>query len=652
MRGHPNRSEANIAPRHISAFRRRTPYIMNPLLELLASLAAAGLITEETCADLTARIEAVAPAGEDDVTWESTDDDAEVAARENAAVALFANFDDDLRTDLSAALGEAAHADDIDIDLLAPTVGTIGDLRIVDRVGDEIAQARADERDALLAQIADAEPEGDDDDPENGDPTDPDAPTGEDDPADAEPDLEPVLASGAITRPRAGQIGRRTPERREPVATDGHSNAVYQLMTDVDGRRMGEALSARDFAESVMDRIDAMSGNLATGTDFVKLGRSVVEYPEAQRLGANPVENADRIRERITEMRLDARSAGDPAAAVTHVREVMASGGICAPPTPLYDYARVGDAGRPVRDFLASVQATRGGVTWRTPPTLADMGAVNTDNSGVTIWTADNDEDPSDPSTKAVFTVDCPELEDAAIYGLAARLKHGNFMGMYDRETVDQWVFLQEVVQARIAETALLNTIAANSKWVIENSDDLGFARDWLNAVDRYVTAERYRQRMGETEVVDMLAPSWCHAAVRGDRVKEIPGAAQDGFSMTNAQIDAWFTSRGVRVGWFRDSQAFADQGGGTGSAPGQLVPFPTHARSFIFDTGHHVLLDGGRFDIGVERSPTLNGTNDVQTMSETAENIASRGVFSTQLDVAVCVSGQTAATVSTDCDS
>jgi hypothetical protein len=321
---------------------------------------------------------------------------------------------------------------------------------------------------------------------------------------------------------------------------------------------------------------------------------------------------------------------------------------------PLYDYIVEGDTGRPVRDFYSSFQARRGGISWRTAPTLASIGAVNTTASGVGIWTAANDASPSDPSTKPVLTLTCPAVTSAQIYAVTIAMKHGNFMGLYDPETVAMWVHYQEIAQARIAETQLLADIAANSVQTQEVDIKTGFARDWLNWVDRLVTDIRYQNRMAENEPLDFAAPTWAHAALRSDRVLEIPGATSDGFTMTNAEIDSWFSARGLRTLWFRDTQYFPTQPGTipSGGVSGMLSKFPTRVKAFISGLGHHTILDGGSLDMGIGRDPTLNGTNDVQTQSEVMEKLVTRGPIAYSFDAPVCVSGSSSGTSSVGCTS
>lgn len=632
---------------------------MDALLQLLATLAAAGLLTDEQASDLTARLEAVEPIPADQIEGVSTSDDADRTAAENAGIAALGNADPTLLADVRTVLVAVAQNDDVSTAQVIEIANHVEGIQYVEAVGSEIAQYEQEQRDAAIARItpvaSDAEPDPDAPDGDEGGEPAPDAPVGSDDPADAEPALEPVLASAAVrTRPRAGDIGRanRANANRQPTPADRETaGRQYRTLSNMGGRSMGEVVNEADFVAAMAEAMNDLGANTTGDDKFERLGRIVTEYPEDRRLGRDPLENGRVIDDRLSAFDTEIADSGSYAAAVANV--LTASGGICAPVEPHYDYPLVGDDQRVVGDFLPTWDASRGGVSSRIPATLGSLGAVNTTASGITNWTAANDLSPSDPATKVVYTATCPSLTTTQIYAIVARLRHGNFMGLYDPETVAMWVHLQMVLQARIADTAMLTTINTNSKQIIETAIRYGFARDFLNNVSRLATAERRRNRMPRHAVVDMLAPDWVLDALRDDRTLEIPGSIHDPFSMPDAEIGAWFSDRGIRPGWFRDSQEFAAQGGVVGGQQGELVKYNTRVKVFLYATGYFVRLDGGRLDLGVERSNTLNDTNDTQTMSEVMEAVHPRGgAFADALEMPVCVSGAVAGTNSPVCTS
>lgn len=626
---------------------------MNALLALIARLAEANLITEEVAADLTTRLEAVEPIDADTIEGVATSDD--TAEAEVAAIAALGNAEPELLDEVQATLRSVGEQPAASVADLVECADWVAGLGFVTDTQDEIARHDAEEREAVLARLAPPAAEasnegGDEGDGDGGDeaPVEPTAetpPEGEAAPEDA-PVAEPVMAAGIPARPRAGAIGQR---RGTPTPPPDTRPARQFLRLSPLGDPISEHEIPEDqFVAAVEAALDSFKGGRAVDERFIKLGRlRGPDYPEERRLGRDPHRNGEIVTEQLDAWREEARRATSPAEAVQ--RAITASGGICAPVQPLYDYMGVGTTRRPVRDFLPSFNAERGGISWRTPLKLSSFGTptVNSTTSGVTQWTAANDLSPSDPSTKVVFTVPCPSTNEKQIYAIVARVKHGNFMAMYDPETIANAVRLQEIAQARIADRALLTGIDAGSVVIDELANQLGASRDVLNVLDRLAVAERRRQRMEDNEVIDLIGPSWVRNAMIADRVEEIPGASTDQFRRAASDVDAEFSVRGFRVAWEIDGDMFASQSANTDPSP-----FPNRATFRMFDQGHHVRLDGGRLDFGIERSPTLNDTNDAQFGSEEMENVASRGIFSYKINLAICVSGATASTVQTGCAS
>ena len=67
------------------------------------------------------------------------------------------------------------------------------------------------------------------------------------------------------------------------------------------------------------------------------------------------------------------RSIGNPYLGNEGVRALVASGGLCAPLTPLYDIPDFAVNDRPVRDSLPSFQAERGGISVPSVSTIGDI---------------------------------------------------------------------------------------------------------------------------------------------------------------------------------------------------------------------------------------------------------------------------------------
>ncbi len=630
---------------------------MDLLLTFLRNLAVS-LGDDTRYDDLIAKLEAVEPA-------ELSDEQAaalNLTAEQAATYAVYGNADADLVAELAevfTALGsDDEQYESLPVNLIteaADLADAVRDSASVNETLDAaLAEQRADAR-ARLAPVAEDDAPAEqvtdeasteqtteaaaDETPDEG---------GETVPADAEP--VPVTASGdepiPVPNVREVAMARRGQNTRQPTPTVSNPSPQWALARQVGNRPMGQPVDDRALDDALFEGLDAMRGVTVGGEGKDVLARlNTADRYGPDRNLSNAATSQEVYREWKDEKDAIVRSAKSPAEALA----LVASGGICAPPTPIYEIATVGDDARPVRDFLPSFLATRGGVTLRPGVNLQDIGAVNTDNSGVTVWNNTTDTTPGQ-STKHVLSVTCNEPVVTRVEAIVARLQFGNFMEAYDRETIAALRHEQMKFWARIAETQLITameTASDASMTVPTPSGDLGFAREVLSSVGRVAVALRGQNRMDPNEILDVYLPSWVPQAMVQDRTLEIPGAPSDTFDgFTLAQIDGWFMARGLRVCWFRDTQQLEL------AVDGQAVPrYPGTMKFYISEMGHFLFLDGGRLDLGIFRDSVLNDTNDAQTFMESMEGLANPGVTAWDVTLPVCISGSYSGPVDIDCD-
>ncbi len=638
---------------------------MDLLLTFLRNLAVS-LGDDTRYDDLIAKLEAVEPA-------ELSDEQAaalNLTAEQAATYAVYGNADADLIAELNEVLlplgSEDEQFDALPVQTItdaADLYQAIGESAAVNATLDAALQEQRDDARARLAPAVEEEAPAEvtdeatteqtteaaaDETPDEG---------GGTAPAEGEP--VPVTASGdePIPVPNVAQVAmaRRGQNTRQPQPTVSNPSPQWALARQVGTRPMGQPVDDRALDDALFEGLDAMRGVTVGGEGKDVLARlnTADRYGPGRNL-SNAATSQEVYRDWKDEKDAIVRSAKSPAEALA----LVASGGICAPPTPIYEIATVGDDARPVRDFLPSFLATRGGVTLRPGVNLQDIGAVNTDNSGVTVWTNTIDTTPGQ-TVKNVLSVTCNEPVVTRVEAIVARLQFGNFMEAYDRETIAALRHEQMKFWARIAETQLLTameTASDASMTVPTPSGDLGFAREVLSSVGRVAVALRGQNRMDPNEVLDVYLPSWVPQAMVQDRTLEIPGAPSDtfdGFSL--GQIDAWFMARGLRtwflnrglrVCWFRDTQQLEL------AVDGQAVPrYPGTMKFYISEMGHFLFLDGGRLDLGIFRDSVLNDTNDAQTFMESMEGLANPGVTAWDVTLPVCISGSYSGPVDIDCD-
>jgi hypothetical protein len=425
--------------------------------------------------------------------------------------------------------------------------------------------------------------------------------------------MKPIAASA---RPASiSQI--RVPKGHEPAAR----SVVASATTIVRSTRGAELRTAADIGRELAESFRLQRGSRANGRFL--FARIESELPEPRRLGADPQLNAQRIK------------------AVTGPEALTASGGLCAPTEALYAVYGISVADRPVRDSLAVFNAERGGIRFAKPPTISDV------QSGTSVWSTENDANPSDPSTKPCVKVDCGQEQEVTVDAVTRCLEMGNFT---ERAWPEQLAAQIEVIlsaHARTAEGNLLDYIGAGSTDVTDGQIALGAARDVVESYIRAAAQYRSRNRMRRDATIQVLAPSWLYDLMVADLVLQSPG--DNAFANATAMIAASFRAANLAVTWYLDTasgegQVYSSQGAGP------LLGWELNPVSYVFSPGSWLFLDGGVLDLGIIRDSTLNSTNDLQVFGESFEAAALVGVESLKLTNELCITGASSAPIELTC--
>lgn len=528
----------------------------------------------------------------------------------------------------------------------------------------ETAAAQAAKSAELLAELnREPEPETPADEPKGDDAGENDAPTENEDPAQAaenedtvtEQTPELIAASGAIgdaiakgiekafaareakpaveaPKGRSGRPGAvPTPEQVRP----GHEVATLRVFAGKDAA----SSAINDNADLVSAFHDAYKGAYQTKgfNGRITVAHAETTFPESRILGSDPIANF---------RKLDA---------VTSPSSLVAAGGLCAPLETDYTVDTIGSAARPLRDALARFTTERGGVTFRGNYSAADAMA------GSGIWTMANDEAADDPNdsgapTKAVGIVDCPGMESAEVYAVYNRLQFSNVTTRFDPESTQANIKLSQVAHARLAENTLYAAIAAKTKLVYAPTQVAGAVRHSLVQLDEIVAYLRNRHRLDENVSLTWVAPLWVKNLFRSDIALQMAaGDWQDALGLADNILEGFFTRRGVNPVWFLDgSTASATVNSQTIPAQtypnvtaGSVVPvYPAKIDSLLFETGSMTFLDGGTLDLGLVRDSMLNARNRYETFVESWEGVMDRGIESLRLLLDVNPTGGASGTV------
>ena len=426
----------------------------------------------------------------------------------------------------------------------------------------------------------------------------------------------PVAASATVAVPRGN----------EPILASAGESRVF-AGADLSGINVGQEFSdSRQFADAFASRLKALNRvHGGDGEQVLVASIKLSEAPEDRTLGMNdPFKNMEKIEEVISP------------------ESITASGGCCAPLVTRYDLFDCGGVtDRPVRDSLPSFRAERGGIRFFRGPALADLqGALG-------FWTCADDEaaDIDTPSTwKVCARINCPPEETAELQAITMCLTFGVLQSRIFPETVVANNKLALVAQARLADSALLAQIKADSKAITDSGSPLGAVRDLLDTIGRAAIYFRDRYRIKGVPLRAII-PSWVVELLRGDIVKgEFTGGQTPAnfFGISEDEVKSFFAQRNINVTWALDSSAPVTLGGGFFTEATTALPaWPTSVQWALFPEGTWLHLDGGSLDLGIVRDSGLVRVNDYMQFSETFESVVNIGCESLWITSTVDVTGK-----------
>lgn len=429
----------------------------------------------------------------------------------------------------------------------------------------------------------------------------------EEEPAEPSVGVEPEPVAAAVKRPPLSEV--KVPERHRPKPRKSRfaSTIIASGQELVDTRQLLDAFG---------ERLRSMQLS-ARGSRQV-IASVHASYPWDRQLGHDAYANQEKIDK------------------VCSPQALVAAGGLCAPVGVSYEMDVISTDDRPVRDTLARFNADRGGIQFIAPPSLGDLV------SGTQVTTEAQD---TSGTTKPVVTIACGTATEEVVDAVSARMRWGNFGARFFPEQIRANLQLLAAEHARLADSRLLQRIAAGST-AISDGQNLGASRDLLESYGRLGAQFRSRHRMRPDALLQVILPAWVRDMIQADLLRQMPG--DDTFAASYERIDAMFRVRNLAVAWHLDTE--------TGAATNMIYQAQTAGAGigwrasvigYLFTPGSWLHLDGGRLDLGAEiRDSTLNASNNVESFMETFEGVARVGQQSLKITNTVCVSGEAQATV------
>lgn len=414
----------------------------------------------------------------------------------------------------------------------------------------------------------------------------------------------------AVEKPEANrQVYRRVPqpsrERQAPEDTPSHT--VLVAAAGVEGTRAGVTLDRLGFANALIENVKRRSRpkKHAGGVEEkMMIASAEYNFPPERTLKPNdPEGNTAKI-----------RAIGNPFLGVEAQRALVASGGLCAPLTPLYDIPDFAVTNRPVRDSLPSFRAERGGVS---VPSVSTIGDITT---AITVIEEAEDALGGTFATKSCQDLSCPTWTDVPVGIISHCREYGNLNARAWPEGIAHENNLTMAAHARTAESRLLGRIKTLSVNVT-TADVYSTTYDLIYSITRAAAGIRFRLRLDPAVNFRALLPDWVPEMM----IADIAGTQFDRFKSEDDVINI-LGGAGITPTWYLDDVAGGTSQGFASQSAGALQDFPDVIQYALFVEGEFLHLDGGVLELGLVRDSTLNSTNDYQVFGETFENVARLG--------------------------
>lgn len=411
------------------------------------------------------------------------------------------------------------------------------------------------------------------------------------------------------TPPKAAPDRQPVPIEK-PVGTSlvAAGEMGLQFKDPLDPNSLADLVKAAAIHHGPHPKIDP-PGKYRFGGPEHKIARAEFEFPEERTLNGDHEELTEKVRAVLPEYATYMGQAGG------HGGEALtASGGLCAPLTPIYSMPNFGTEAEPVWDSLPVFRAARGGVN---VPEATYVGDITTAISSISEA---DDAAGGTFATKSCQDLTCPPYTEVAVQILAHCREYGNLNARAWPEKIAHENALTMQALSRTSEDFMLERIKALSINVTDGLETLGALIYLVDAIVRSAFGIRGRLRMPANARFRALLPSYTLDLLVLDTIQ-----TQFDRFRSKEEINAYLRSVGIDPVYYIDGNFAAgdDQLPDAAQAAGALDGFPNTVQWAIFPEGAFLGIDSGVLELGIVRDSTLNSTNDFQVFGERFRNVA-----------------------------
>ena len=354
-------------------------------------------------------------------------------------------------------------------------------------------------------------------------------------------------------------------------------------------------------------KVDA-PGRYRFGGPEHKIARADFEFPEERTFTGNVEDDIAKMRAVLPETSMLLGQKGGVGG-----EALVASGGLCAPLTPIYTMPNFGTEAEPVWDSLPVFMAARGGVN---VPDATYIGDISTAISSISEA---DDALGGTFATKSCQDLDCPDYTEVAIQILAHCREYGNLNARAWPEKIAHENALTMQALSRTAEGFMLDRIKALSVNVTNGVETLGALIYLVDAITKAAFGIRGRLRMPAGARLRALLPDYTLDLLVLDNIQ-----TQFDRFRSRGELDAYLRSVGIDPVYYIDTPSTGTtQLPDSAQTAAAIDPLPDNVQWALYPEGAFLGIDSGSLELGIVRDSTLNSTNDFQVFGEKFRNVA-----------------------------
>jgi len=458
-----------------------------------------------------------------------------------------------------------------------------------------------------------------------------------------------VVASAETRTPvrvNLSRVASRQSRSAIPPAQTGTPSGIREVLMaagDGSGYVAGQGVTVDDVARIIDRRLAGY--NPAAYSSAARSGRALrqqfsvatIRKPLDSRL---IVRNSDRehVEEVMSYATNESRLQGG---------SLVASGGWCAPSEVLYDLFEI--ESRDGLFSLPTIGVARGGIYYTAGPDFSTIYAAvpGFDYSEANDIAGDYAIDSEGVGTgsagsKPCYKIPCPSFVEARLRLTGLCLQAGLLQSRGYPETIARTVRGALVSHDHRMSGRILAALVTGSTAVTFPATTVGSVAPLLDAIEKQVEHYRHVHRLARGRTLEAVFPYWVHGAIRSDLALR---TGVDMLAVTDAQINAWFTLRGIAPQFVYDWQPI------TGAA-GSFLTWPDTVQFLLYVAGTWVQGTSDVITLDTMYDSTLLAENDYTALfTEEGYLVAKRGHDSRVVTVSLCADGSTGGTIHLNCD-